>query len=168
VREDLGLEYLNDALKRWFRLVLLGGCLAGSFASAAWADKDYVSPELACGGSTIQLFCYGQDGEYYGCKQNYADFRLADGRTKRVMLPERYSWGPIIAEADCGYGDGGDYVFVYFKLFPRGSLRDASVDIYMPDGTALTVGGREFGSIVERFHIMHYEPSRTVRLEEKK
>jgi hypothetical protein len=84
------------------------------------------------------------------------------------MLPERYSWGPIIAEADCGYGDGGDYVFVYFKLFPRGSLRDASVDIYMPDGTALTVGGREFGSIVERLHIKDYEPLRKVRLEEKK
>jgi hypothetical protein len=147
---------------------LIGGCLAGSFASAAWADKDYVSPELKCGGSTIQLFCYGDDGEYYGCKQNYADFRMADGRTKRVMLPERYSRGPIIAEAACEYGDGGEYVFIYFLLFPRGSLRDASVEIYRPDGTALTVGGREFGSIVERFHITDYEPPRTVRLEEKK
>jgi hypothetical protein len=168
VREDLGLEYLNYALKRWFRLVLLGGCLAGSFASAAWADKDYVSPELACGGSTIQLFCYGQDGEYYGCKQNYADFRMADGRTKRVMLPERYSWGPIITEAECEYGDGGEYVLLYFLLFPRGPLRDASVEIYRTDGTVLAVGMREFDLTVERLNIMYYEPSRSVRLEEKK
>jgi hypothetical protein len=84
------------------------------------------------------------------------------------MLPERYSWGPIIAEADCGYGDGGDYVFIYFELFPRGIGGETSVDIYKPDGTALTVGGRLVDLTVERLHITDYEPPRTVRLEERK
>lgn len=120
-----------------------------------------LAEDLRCGTSTIRLVCEDRRAEDNECVASHAEFLLDNGKTKIIRTPKGLDASQIPVTADCGTGDGGDYVFI---VFSNGGGPGTAVDLFKPDGTALTKNGKYLDKTAAKLHIQSFEYRRVIDL----
>lgn len=121
-----------------------------------------MAQDLRCGTSVIRLICDRRDTQDNTCVASHAEFVLENGQSKIVNTPKGLDVSQIAVEADCGKGDAGEYVFIEFS---NGGGPGTAIDLFKPDGTAITKNGKFLDRMVKELKIEPFNKRRMIELQ---
>lgn len=129
---------------------------------AVTAGMPVMAQDLRCGTSVIRLICDRRDTQDNTCVASHAEFVLENGQSKIVNTPKGLDVSQIAVEADCGKGDAGEYVFIEFS---NGGGPGTAIDLFKPDGTAITKNGKFLDRMVKELKIEPFNKRRMIELQ---
>lgn len=133
-----------------------------AFMIAATTGMSAIAQDLRCGTSVIRLVCDHRDVQDNTCVASHAEFILENGQTKIVNTPKGLDASQIPVEVDCEKGNGGEYVFI---MFSNGGGPGTAIDLFKPDGTAITKNGKLLDRTVKELNITPYSQPKTIDLQ---
>lgn len=141
---------------------ILKGISIFAFIIAATTGMSAIAQDLRCGTSVIRLVCDRRDVQDNTCVASHAEFILENGQTKIVNTPKGLDVSQIPVEVDCEKGNGGEYVFI---MFSNGGGPGTAIDLFKPDGTAITKNGKLLDRTVKELNITPYSQPKTIDLQ---
>lgn len=133
-----------------------------AFMIAVTTGMSAMAQDLRCGTSTIRLVCDRRDVQDNTCVASHAEFILENGQTKIVNTPKGLDASQIAVLAACGKGDSGEYVFIEFS---NGGGSGTAIDLFKPDGTAITKNGKFLDKMVKELKIEPFSKRRKIELQ---
>lgn len=133
-----------------------------AFMIAVTTGMSAMAQDLRCGTSSIRLICDRRDAQDNTCVASHAEFILENGQTKIVNTPKGLDASQIPVEVDCEKGNGGEYVFI---MFSNGGGPGTAIDLFKPDGTAITKNGKLLDRTVKELNITPYSQPKTIELQ---